>query len=149
MKKAHRLRQPVNLGPGEKAEREGRLERLGGPPRAFDRRVHLDQCEPRMVEKDPARGCQFDAAHAAAHQGHANLIFEVAHLTTEGRLRGMQPLLGRDRQASLFCDRDEIAKMLELHSAFHISEAWDEPIKSFSRTLGKLMSKQHLRGRDL
>ena len=51
--------------PGEETKREGRLERLGGPPRRFDRRLRLGEREPRMVEKSAACGRQFDAAHAA------------------------------------------------------------------------------------
>ena len=66
MKNAHRLRQPVNLRPGEETKREGRLERLRGPPRRFDRRLRLSEREPRMIEKGAARGGQFDAVHAAA-----------------------------------------------------------------------------------
>jgi hypothetical protein len=46
-------------------------------------------------------------------------------------LRGMQPLLRRDCQASLFGDRDEIAKMAELHGVFHISQACRSAYKVF------------------
>ena len=137
VKNAHRLRQPVDLRSGQEAKREGRLERLGRPPRRFDRRLGLGEREPRMVEKDAACGCQFDAAHAARHQRDADLIFEVAHLAAERRLRGMQPLLGRDRQASLFGDRDEIAKMPELHGRLPYLQGMEEPTKSFSRAPGK------------
>ena len=49
--------------------------------------------------------------HAAAHQLDANLVFEIADLAAEGRLRRVQPFLGRKRQASLLGDRDEIAKV--------------------------------------
>ena len=73
-----------------------------------------------MVEKGAARGRQLNAAHAAAHQRDADLIFEVAHLSAERRLRGMEAPPGRDGQASLFGDRDEIAKMPELHQPSHL-----------------------------
>jgi hypothetical protein len=45
----------------------------------------------------------------------AYLIFEIADLTTEGRLRRVQLFLGRDRQASGLGNRDEVAKVPELH----------------------------------
>ena len=54
--------------PCQEAQREGRFKRLGGPPRAFDRRLHLDQREPYIVERNQARVCEFDAADAATHQ---------------------------------------------------------------------------------
>ena len=41
----------------------------------------------------------------------ANLIFEIADLAAQRRLRRVQLFLRRDRQASGFRDRDEIAKM--------------------------------------
>jgi hypothetical protein len=45
--------------------------------------------------------------HAAAHKLDADLIFEIPDLATEGRLRRVQPFLGRERQAALLGDRDE------------------------------------------
>jgi hypothetical protein len=41
----------------------------------------------------------------------ANLIFEIADLAAEGRLRRVQPSLSREREAALLGDRDEIAKV--------------------------------------
>jgi hypothetical protein len=64
-----------------------------------------------MVEKGPTGGGQFDPVYAAAHQLNADLVFEIADLAAERRLRGMQPFLRRDRQASRLGDRDEIAKV--------------------------------------
>jgi hypothetical protein len=49
--------------------------------------------------------------HAAIQELNADLIFEIADLTTEGRLRRVQPFLGGDRQASCLRDRDKIAKV--------------------------------------
>jgi hypothetical protein len=49
--------------------------------------------------------------HVAAHQLDANLVFEIADLAAEGRLRRVQPFLSRERQAALLGDRDEIAKV--------------------------------------
>src|SRR5271169_3775405 len=84
-----------------------------------------------MVEKGATGGGQFDAVHAAADQLNADLIFEISDLATEGRLRRVQPLLGGERQASLLCHRDEIAKVPQLHSAFHISKACPSAYKVF------------------
>jgi len=84
-----------------------------------------------MVEKGLASGGQFDAVHAAAHQLDANLIFEIADLAAEGRLRRVQPFLSRDRQAAFLGDRYEIAKVPKLHSAPHISQVCRQAYKVF------------------
>jgi len=63
-----------------------------------------------MVEKGLASGGQFDAVHATAHQLDANLVFEIADLAAEGRLRRVQPFLSRDRQAAFLGDRYEISE---------------------------------------
>src|SRR5258707_11822665 len=97
-----------------------------------------------MVEKSAARGCQFDTARAAVHQRDPDLIFEVAHLTAERRLGGMQSLLGRDRQASLFGDRDEIAKMPELDGGLPYLQGMPLSLQSlFLRRQGRLHAQQH------
>ena len=54
---------------------------------------------------------QLDAVHAAAHELDADLVFEIADLAAEGRLRRVQPFLSRERQAALLGNRDEIAKV--------------------------------------
>ena len=64
-----------------------------------------------MVEKRAPGGGQFDAVDAAAHQRNTDLVFEIADLATEGRLRRVQLFRGGDRQASCLRDRDEIAKV--------------------------------------
>jgi hypothetical protein len=46
-----------------------------------------------MVEKGLACGGQFDAVHAAVHKLNADLVFEIADLAAEGRLRRVQPFL--------------------------------------------------------
>ena len=74
-------------------------------------RLGLRERQPRMIEKGPPGGGQFDAVHAAAHKLDADLVFEIADLATEGRLRRVQPFLSRERQAALLGDRDEIAKV--------------------------------------
>ncbi len=147
VKNAHRLRQPVNLRPGEETKRKGQLERFRGPPRRFDRSLYLGEREPRMVEEGAACGRQFDPAHAAQHQRDPDLIFEVAHLTAERRLRGMQPLLSRDRQAALFGDRDEIAKMPELHRRLPYPQGMPASLQSlFLRCQGRLHTASTIAG---
>ena len=74
-------------------------------------RLDLRQRQPGVIEKGPPGGGQFDAVHAAAHQLNADLVFEIADLPAERRLRGVQPFLGRERQAAFLGDRNEIAKV--------------------------------------
>ena len=93
----------------EEADRKQCPRRFRRSPRRL--RSRLSQRQPGVVEKGLAGGGQLDAAHAAADQLDANLVFEIADLAAEGRLRRVQPLLGRERQAALFGDRDEIAKV--------------------------------------
>ena len=71
-----------------------------------------------MIEKSPTGGGQLDAMHAASDQLGADFLFKRTDLSTKRRLRGVQPLPSRERQAALLGDRDEIAKVTELHSAF-------------------------------
>ena len=54
------------------------------------RGIDLRQRQPGMVKKGLACGGQFDAVHAAAHQLDANLVFKIADLAAERRLRRMQ-----------------------------------------------------------
>ena len=75
-----------------------------------------------MIEKGPPGGGQFDAVHAAAHKLNADFVFEIADLPAQGRLRSVQPFLGRERKAALLGDRNEIAKVPQLHGGFHISK---------------------------
>jgi len=64
---------------------------MSGAPGCGCGGLDLRQGEPRMVEKGPAGGGQFDAVHAALHKLCADLEFEIADLPAERRLRGMQP----------------------------------------------------------
>ena len=64
-----------------------------------------------MVEEGAPGGGQFDTVHASIHQRNADLVFEIADLAAERRLRRVQPFLSRERQAALLGDRDEIAKV--------------------------------------
>ena len=107
----HGPRQPVHLVTGLEADGERLSCRLSGPARRFHRGIDLRQRQPGVVEKGLACGGQFDAVHAAAHQLDADLVFEIADLAAERRLRRVQPFLSRERQAALLGDRDEIAKV--------------------------------------
>src|SRR4029077_980709 len=89
----------------------------------------LRQRQSGIVEKGLACGGQFDAVYAAAHQLDTNLVFEIADLAAERRLRCVQLFLSRERQAALLGDRDEIAKVPQLH--FHISKACPPAYKVF------------------
>src|SRR6266567_9015073 len=73
-------RQPLDLLPGLEAHGESRLDRQRGSPRCLCGRLGLSQRQPRMVEKGPSGGGQFDAVHAAAHELDADLVFEIADL---------------------------------------------------------------------
>jgi hypothetical protein len=97
----YRPRQPVHLVSGLEADGEGLPCRLRRPACRFDRGIDLHQSHPCMVEKGPTGGGQFDAVHAAAHQLEANLVFEIADLAAQGRLRRVQPFPSRERQAAL------------------------------------------------
>jgi len=93
------------------AHGESRFGRLRGTPRRFRGCLGLSKRQPCMVEEGAPGGGQFDAVHAAAHKLDADLIFEIADLATEGRLRRVEPFLRRQRQAALLGDRDETAKV--------------------------------------
>src|SRR5438093_226715 len=82
-----------------------------------------------MVEKDPTRGGQLDAASAADHQLSAHLVLKVPDLTTKGRLRRVQLPLGSYCKTPLLGDGDEIAKMPQLHIVSHASEVWPQLTK--------------------
>jgi hypothetical protein len=64
-----------------------------------------------VIEKRSSCRRQFDAMYAPRQQGHADLIFEIANLPAEGRLRGVQPLLGGHRQAAFLGNGYEIPEM--------------------------------------
>src|SRR6202023_4251037 len=90
-------RQPVHLVTGLEADGERLSCWLCGPARCFHRGIDLRQRQPGMVEKGLACGGEFDAAHAAAPQLDANLIFEIADLAAEGRQPRRQPSLSLRR----------------------------------------------------
>ena len=87
-----------------------------------------------MVEEGATGGGQFDPVHIAADKLNADFIFKIADLATKGRLRRMQPSLGRERQAALFRDRDEIAKVPKLHMPSISPRHTPQLTKSFSQS---------------
>ncbi len=68
-----------------------------------------------MVEESSAGRRQHRPVRTSFQQLYADLVFEIADLTAERRLRHVQPLLSGKRKASGFGDRDEITKMTKLH----------------------------------
>jgi hypothetical protein len=110
-KEADSFREPIYLVSGQEAQSERRLGRLSGAPGRIASRIDLSQREACMVQKDPTRGGQLNAASTANHQLSADLVLEVPHLTTERRLRGVQSPLGRHGQTSLLGDGNEKAEM--------------------------------------
>jgi len=104
-------RQPIDFLPGLEADGESRFGTLRGTPRRFRGCLCLSKRQPCMIEEGAASGGQFNTMHASIHQRNADLVFEIADLPAEGRLRRVQPFLSRERQAALLGDRDEIAKV--------------------------------------
>ena len=86
-----------------------------------------------MIKEDLASLRQLNAVDAPGLERHAHFVFEVADLSAQRRLRGVQALLGRHGKAAFFCDGDEIAEMTKLHSM--LSRYGEELTKSFSKTL--------------
>src|ERR1700731_3154058 len=107
-----------------------------------------DDLRPSYPMSRRAGGGQLDAAHAAADQLDANLVFEIADLAAERRLRRVQPFLGRERQAALFGGRDEKAKGPELHGRLPYLQGMPSSLQSIlSGRHGHYMALQrkHLR----
>ena len=59
-------------------------------------RVHLDQCQARVVEKRAARNGQLHTTRAPAEQLAADLIFQIANLPAQGRLRVSSRMEAKD-----------------------------------------------------
>ena len=97
-----------------------------------------------MIEKHAAGRGQRDALRAADHQRAADLLFEVTHLAAQRGLGGVQPLLGGDCQAALLGDRDEIAKMPQLHDQFHASQVWHSSLQSLFPRRQRYLNPQQI-----
>jgi len=86
----------------------GRMRGLAG---GADRGVGLGERQARVVQEGTAGVGGLDAARAAAEEGRADLVLQVADLPAEGGLRGVQSLLGREPQAALLGDGHEVAQV--------------------------------------
>ncbi len=106
---------------------------MSGPPRRLNGCLDLHQRQPRMIEKGSAGVSQLDAARAADKQLYADLIFKISDLTAQRGLGRMQPPFRRHREAAFLGDRDEIAKMPQLHASAHACEVWRQAYKVFFR----------------
>jgi len=66
----------------------------------------------------------------------ADLQLQIADLPAQGRLGRVKPPLGRQREASFFSHRNEIAQMTQLHAQSMLSRYDMDSTKSFSSPLG-------------
>ncbi|MEH2567611.1 hypothetical protein V1289_007238 [Bradyrhizobium sp. AZCC 2289] len=107
----HHGGQPIHLVAGEEADRKQCPRRSRCSARRLRSCLRLGKRQPCMVEKGPTGGGQFNAVHATYHQLNADLVFEIADLPAQRRLRGAQPFFSRERQAALFGNRDKITKV--------------------------------------
>ena len=78
------------------------------PARRLGGRLYLRQHGTGVVEKHASRRGQFDAASAAREKLGPDLLLEVADLTAERRLRGVQPSLGGQAEALGLGDGNEV-----------------------------------------
>ena len=81
-KDAHGLREPVHLLSGQEAKTKRRLGGLSGPPCRFASRLDLNQRQPGVIEEDPTRLSELNAASASGHELGADLVLEIPDLTT-------------------------------------------------------------------
>ena len=102
---------------------EDGLFRPSHPSGRFDACVSLRDCKTRVVEENAAGIGDLHAACAASQKLRADLGFKIPHLPTKGRLRRMQPLLGRELHAAFFGDSHEVAQMPQLHGRPYPSQA--------------------------
>jgi hypothetical protein len=64
-----------------------------------------------VIEECPTCRRQFSASNAPNQKLSTDFHFQIAHLPAERRLRRVQPSLGRERDAALLRDRNEIAQV--------------------------------------
>jgi hypothetical protein len=87
-----------------------------------------------VVEKRLARRRQLDPARTAIEQLGAYLLFQIADLAAQRRLRGVQPAFGCHRQATRLGYGDEIPQMAKFHRPsvlIHASQACQPAYKVF------------------
>ena len=117
-------REPCDFLSGQESDGEDRFGGPAGAARGVDGGLCLGEREPGVVEESPACLGQFDALHAALQKLRADLIFEVADLTAQRRLRRVKALLRRELHAPRLRDRDEVAQMPKLHGHLYIRQAY-------------------------
>jgi hypothetical protein len=128
----HDRGQPFRLASAQKSQRQRPLFRVSGAPGGGRGGLNLHQREPRVVEKHAAGRGQLDPARAAGHQHGADLHLQVMNLAAYGGLRGVQPALGRQRDAALLGDRHEVAQVPQLHKPIAMPARYGaKPTKSF------------------
>jgi hypothetical protein len=64
-----------------------------------------------MIEKCPTGRRQLNASNAANEKLSTDFDFQIAYLPAEGRLRGVQSALGREGDAALLGDCNEITQV--------------------------------------
>jgi hypothetical protein len=79
----HGLGQPGHFLSGQKPERKPLPGRLSRPAGRFDCGIYLDQRQPSVIEKSPARIGQFHAVNAAAQQLRPDLVLQIPDLSTQ------------------------------------------------------------------
>src|ERR1700753_2101922 len=68
-----------------------------------------------MIEKYASGGGQGDATRRAGEQFRAYLLFHVAHLSAQRRLRGVKPLVSCQLEAARFGNGHKVAKVAQFH----------------------------------
>jgi hypothetical protein len=84
---------------------------MSGAPGGGRSRLDLCQRQPRVIEECSTRRRQFDTPDAAYQELSADLSFQIPQLPTERRLRRVQPVGGRERDAALLGDGHEITQV--------------------------------------
>src|SRR5437660_264528 len=131
-KNLHRGRQPLRLAPAKEPQGQPPFLGVSSAPSARCGSFDLGQRQPGVIEEDTASGREFDAPRAPDHKLSADLVLEIPHLPAQGRLSRVQSPFGRNRQAALLGDGDEITKMSQLHERPMPWRYGDQPTKSFS-----------------
>lgn len=98
-----------------KAERETLFAWRRGTARGFDGGIDLIQGDFRVLHEGLASGRQIHAARATLEEARADLIFQIADLSAERRLRREQPLFRRFGQTAGFRHCNEVPQMPQFH----------------------------------
>ena len=94
MPRSHRAgeRMASTRGAGRHADRHAALRRLGVAAQQCSRVPSASAQQLERVLVSVCGGGRGDAAHAAFEQLHPEILFEIAHLLADRRLRDMQRL---------------------------------------------------------